>query len=342
MKAEMAWPTGDRPGAVTFAHSVAAPIARAILAVAAPVIGEADPASLAALHPSDNPVGRYRITSRTGAYFVRVSSRQGDARTEMAIMRWLDHAGVAVNLPLAAGLPLVWQGRTLRLDVRPLMIGRHFDGSAANLAAIAETVRHCHAALARFPEAETVRAAARRRHDGLIEAHQHVATMLAGHLAPAALGLEDAWVEENRAWLAGLVESFPAPPYDRPGAQCVHGELHQGNVMICDGRPVLHDFEESVHLFAPSAWDLAYLVQRMCLYDQPDGPLLRHRLSLVANAYGASLTGVPAAMREVAWTNFCVIVRGFLDSGIRTPTWEMDKFIRLHAQVATYEALALA
>src|SRR6185503_11651965 len=106
---------------------------------------------------------------------------------------------------------------------------------------------------------------------------------------------------------------------DEPAAQCVHGEVHQGNVVFADGRAVLVDLEEAARLYAPPAWDLAYLVQRFCLTDAPAPAERGARLAAVAEGYGAPLPPLAATMQRIARLMLLTIVDAWVHDGVRTP-----------------------
>ena len=141
--------------------------------------------------------------------------------------------------------------------------------------------------------------------------------------------------------IAAMTEHFD-PHLDRwPGAQCLHGQIHRYNVLFRsdDGAAVLVDFEDSVHVFAPVAWDLAYLVQRFCLDDDPPLSVGRDRYSIIAKAYGISVRGLTEMMRQTAWLSVAAILRRHVSHDIVTPLAEYDKFVRLERQTRTYESV---
>lgn len=106
-----------------------------------------------------------------------------------------------------------------------------------------------------------------------------------------------------------------------------------------DGAAVLVDFEESVHVFAPPAWDLAFLVQRFCLCDDPSPSVARLRLSVVADAYGGPLPGLATMMRQAAWFSMATIIDLRMSQGVITPVDEYDKFVRLARQTHAFEGV---
>jgi len=326
---ELGWPSGDRPGVLNFDRPVAGAVARAIADVLATCLEGVTPASISALAPVSDPAGRFRTVDGCGRnWFVRVTRRRSALDVEQALLDHLYHAGVAVNPLRFAGLELRWNDETLRLDVRPFVNGTHFSGSDVELVTLGRTLAECHRALAEFEGARVVRSAASRRAERLEDMRQSIWGMLAtGDFA--ALGGAEVWARVNQNWLRQLVEGFDPWMLRRAGAQCVHGEVHAGNVLFADGRAVLLDFEEATHVFAPPAWDLAYAVQRFCLSADLGVARTAERIACLRRGYGGPLPPLVETMRQIAWYMATVVFVTKADEGLATPDSEFAKFIRL-------------
>ncbi len=340
--AELAWPGGDRPGLPAFACEPPVAVVDSIREALGPAFAPAlaPGVRLGALRAPDGPVGRYRLVTPDGVWFVRVSSRWGDPELERSITGHLAHRGVTVNPLLVAGRRLSWHGRVFRVDVRPMIPGRHFEGTADDLARVAATLGACHRALVDVPHAAAVRATASRRNKRLAEIRDLIATAL-DREAFDAFGARAPWAIEHRDWLRDLTRHFTPRLDESAGAQVLHGEVHPGNVMFRaeDGAAVLVDFEESVHVFAPPAWDLAFLVQRFCLRDDPPSSVALRRLSAVAEAYGAPVPALATMMRQAAWFSVAAVVELQVSHGVVTPVSEYDKFVRLARQACSLEGV---
>ncbi len=338
--AEFGWPGGDIPGDLEFRHEPPKPIVdslRKSLAGDLPPVLEPT-AQIHALFSKDGPAGGYRLSMTDGSWFIRVTSRWGQPDLERRLVQHLVDRGVAANPLAVAGAELTWERRRFRVDVRPLVLGRHFTGSFAELSSLASTLAACHRALAIFPGADQVRRAAVDRNRRLEE----VRSILGRSLAAGdfkAFGEHAAWAAQHGEWLTTLVERYAPRLDERPDAQCIHGEIHPGNVIFedNDGTAVLVDFEESAHVYAPPAWDLAWLVQRFCLRDGPSPSLLRQRLDAVTEAYGAPLPALPEMMRQAAWHSMVNIVSQYVFAHLLTPRSELEKFVHLEQQAVKYE-----
>lgn len=340
-EAEFAWPGGDRPGRLEFAHRVGETAERAIREALRPMLGAVMDAQarLTALQPSAGPAGRYRLTTPEGTWFVRVSARWGRPDLEQALGEFLTREGVAVNVPFVVGVPLPWEAAVYRIDVRPFIDGRHFDGSVADLRAIAALLARWHAALRAFPRRDEVQSEAARRNARLAGVRERLARSLSSGDLDGLCDARD-WIGEHRDWLQRMAAVFDPRTERWPGAQCLHGEVHQGNVMFhADGSAELIDLEETVHVFAPPAWDLAFLVQRFCLADEPSAETLRERLAALASGYGAPLPPLAGTMQQAAWFAMAVIFDLRLTGGLATPFTEYRKFVALERQAAACAAV---
>ena len=338
--AEFGWPDGDRPGKLEFRHEPPVAVSRAVLAsIVDRLPAASDPrALLRGLHASSQPVGAYRLSVANDEWFVRVTSRLGEPELESAVLDWLRSAGTPVNAPVLTDARLSWAGRELRVDVRPLIQGRHFNGSRTDLTALAATLGSLHRAMADFPKRSEVRRGAVARYEKFAAARELIANAVATRDFKI-FGNEASWAGCHVEWLARMAEEF-TPFLDRvEGAQCLHGEVHRANVIFDDGRAVLVDFEESVHTFAPPEWDLAFVVQRFCLEDLPGHAPARRRVASMEEAYGAPLPPLTATMRQTSWFSIAKIVALRSFWGIETPEPEYRKFVSLERQTRKYEGV---
>ena len=340
-KAEFAWPGGDRPGNVDFRYELPPSVPEAITRALAPSFPpvRATGARYQALRPPVGPVGRYKLsTPDDGSWFIRVSSRSGNPALEKVITNYLAGRGVNVNPLLVAGETLQWEEQVFRIDVRPLIEGRHFNRSTADVHVLAATLSSCHRALMSFPRAGEIRAAAVARSDHLGSICDRISDAVKrNHFE---LFCEHAsWAAAHSSWLAKMVEQFDSCLHKRAGAQCLHGEIHPGNVIfrVDNGQAILVDFEESAHLFGPPAWDLAFLVQRFCLRDDPSPSVALQRLEVVSSEYGSSLSRLSHMMRQIAWFSIATAVDLRLSNRIVALVSEFDKFVRLEQQALRYE-----
>ncbi len=336
-QAELAWPGGDTPGKLRFKSKVAGSAAEIIIKAMRGVFPDTqiDDYQITALQPTTDISGRYRFSGKIGDWFIRISARLGHPELEKRVIEHLSASGLTVN-PIVGFQIVEMEGRQFRLEVRPFLGGRHFNGSLEDMARVACHLRLVHRALANFEGAGQIHQIANQRYEELAGIKDNLAHCLArGNFDLFAEQAE--WAREQARWLRDLVERFDPRLQFIPMAQCIHGEVHPGNVIFSqEGEAVLVDFEESVHHFTSPLWDLAFLVQRFCLGDDPEEAQLRERLGVVAEQYGMSFTGLSLMMRRIAWYSVVMLLYYRLNQ-IVSPRSEYDKFVRLERQARSLE-----
>ena len=341
-QAEFAWPGGDTPGLLEFCFDPPPAVTEAIrqsLATAFPVAASSD-TRYWSLAESAGPVGRYRLTAGGTEWFLRVSGRWGNPELEKSLICHAQSNGVPVNPLLTAGAKLHWGDELFRVDVRPFIHGRHFNGTDNDLSSLASSLARCHGALSNFPGYDQVLAKANERSNRLTSISDAIAMALdQGNFEIFAENAE--WARHHAQWLSVMVDKFDPHLHEHPGAQCLHGEIHPGNVLFQEHsrEAVLVDFEESTHFFAPPSWDLAYLVQRFCLRDNPSSATTERRLSQVEAGYGIPLPELASVMRQAAWFSMAVILDLRISSSIVTPASEYQKFIGFEQEAQAFEGV---
>lgn len=336
----MAWITGDRPGVPDFTTAIAEETARAVCAVALPALGidPAEPAVVTALRLPEGLIGRYKLKAGTRDWFVRVCTRRGFPELEKRVTAFLHEAGIPIAPIVVAGLSLPGHRPELRVDIRPFIEGYHFDGSAEGLSRLGSALRKLHHVFLNCPEAASIRANAARRYEALAEARDTIrnATVNGDF---TVFGERAAWARGRRNWLARMAEQYVPNAHMSDGAQCVHGQLHRGNVLFRaeDGAPLFHDFEESVWTYVSPAWDLAYVVQRFCLQATSSHHDALGHAAIVLNAYGDPPAGLTDMMRQIAWFAIATMLDLHLRKNIVTPDWEYEKFVQLELDVENFE-----
>lgn len=341
-RARFAWSVDGSPGDIAFRHELPDGIGLALgraLSCCLPSASLAG-AKFHALHIPQGIEGSYRLVATEGQWFIRVTSRAGNPGLEKQIVDYLLTSRVPVNALVVSGFPFEWEGELFYLQARPFIAGRHYHNSENDLTGLAKTLSLCHKALNDFPGSHDVREAAKARAERLAEVRDRLARAL--DRRKFDLFSEHAvWAEAHQKWLIEMVEQFVPHLETLPDAQCLHGEIHPGNVLFQDGdgKVVLIDFEESPHVYAPHAWDIAHLVLRFCLWDNPDKEEAIRRLHIVAKAYGQPLPALSATMRQASWFAVATILDIRDRLGVVTPREECEKFVRLEQQARKYSEI---
>jgi len=339
-EAELAWPGGDTPGELHYDHEIPEKYANVIFQALKKFPQSSTLANNPRIFTYKRPegiVGRYLVSQEDGHVFVRVSSRLGAPALERDITSYLNDRGVPVNRILYSDL-LEYQGDKYRLDIRPFLRGDHYDGSSDNLLQLSITLKKAHSALLSFPRAECVLESAKQRFQQLANINRLIAEAINKDTF-RIFAEQFEWAQCHRDWLSDMVENFNPNFHELPGAQSLHGEVHPGNVIFTGSKAILLDFEESVHVFAPPDFDLAYLIQRFCMQDDPDINILGKRLRIVEKGYGATPPRIMNTMRQLAWLSIAVILNLRVNYSIITPVSEYEKFVRLEQQAKYYGGL---
>ena len=336
--AELAWPGGDTPGKLQFDTDVSQSRARFILRSFKRFLpfASGEDIRVTALCPVHSIAGRYQLRNSSNSWYVRISSRLGLPVLEKEIIDHLLAEGISVN-PILYFDRIEWKGKTYRIDVRPFLDGRHFNVSNKDLAQLAFSLGRLHHSLKTFCNGKRVKSIAANRYLRLAKIKDILAQVLSArffYIFEEYAG----WAESNKEWLKNMAERFDPEFHCLPESQCIHGEIHPGNVLFMEnGSPVLLDFEESVHVYAPATWDLAYFVQRFCLQDNPDEATIFDRLTVIKKEYGGPIPKLASMMRQLAWFSVAVILDFRLNHNILTPISECEKFVRLERQAKALE-----
>jgi hypothetical protein len=334
---EFGWPGGDVPGDIQFEHRaddrLTQVLTQTLVEVFSPIGPTGSVVSLRGLQDWPTAAGSYKLTTDAGAWFVRLSTRLGNAQLERDITTFLADSNVSVSSILATGR-FEWEGQSFRGDIRHVIEGRHFGHTLSDLSSVARTLGRCHDALESFPRWQDV------KHGQSERMQRHVGVRSLVEEAVTKDNFEvfherEEWARENREWLAAMVEYYDPTFHEYPGAQCVHGEIHPANVVFPvdrDDEATLVDFETSIHTFAPRAWDLAYFVQRFALRDDPSSSNLVERKSVIEQAYGSPLPPLSMMMRQTSWYCIACAVSNRISLDMIAPLSEYRKFVRLERQ----------
>lgn len=332
-EADMAWDSSVRPARIVFKSEVPPGIRDALLTVIGEYIPEIKKGGrpvLASLKPSIDPAGHYCLRAGGKKVFLRVTRRRRkNPDLEDVTAFYLSNCGIKVNQPTFTGLNILWKDRDYPVAAFPFMEGRHFNGSDDDLKAAVAAIRLMHKALKSFKFVKRVKANAIKTADSL----HKIKIMIADSLKKDDFSMyrEGAgWARDNASWLNIMAEEFNPYLCKLPGAQCIHGEPHLGNIIFSNrnGSAMITDFEEVPDSYFPPAFDLAYICHRFCM----DGAIkdkFRHRLNVVKNAYGALPGNLGNMLRQVCWYNIALIIYRTVSRESFVPAEEYEKFVKL-------------
>jgi len=333
-KMEFGWLGGDSPSEIQYRHKVSYDIFYAICQVLKKNFSRITDKhfQLWGLRKYSTPAGSYRLCVNDNEdYFVRVSSRWGSPDLERTLLQYLVDKGVSVNPLLIAGVQFVWEDVIYRVDVRPFVSGRHPTLSDVSL--VASSLSLCHKALKGFTQTEEI------IENQVIRAKQHTKICQDIEIALINSNFEifdnkDFWAKDHQKWFVEMIGNYDPNFQNYPDSQCVHGQVHPGNV-ICslnEEEAVFIDFETSVDVYAPPAWDLAYLFQRFCLANVSTEEDIVNQLEIVKVAYGMPFPSLAMMMRQNSWFSVVCAIDYKISKNIDVPLSEFQKFMKLEKQ----------
>lgn len=208
--------------------------------------------------PTPGLDGHYALvpTNETMPLFLKVVSGKR-ARNMVAaedIARYLAGNGVRA-LAALPGFPKALDSERL-VFAYPLIAYRFSQPTASDAKAMGKLLAALHRTLRRFPDRGRVRERSRRMDARIGEIRE---------------GPSRAWREIVPEDLCHSAHVYPAS-----AGQPVHGDLNYGNILFDGGgRPILIDFENSLHSWWSPAVDLAWILERhMLVHVQDDEPCL--------------------------------------------------------------------
>jgi len=334
IESDMAWSSESRPGKIRFDNGVRNDIAATILSS----VGEAFPIaksktriSLKSLRPATDPAGHYLLYVGRNKWFLRVSRRHRKSpELEDIASFYIANSGLRVNLPISSRIDIPWGSRRYTAYVFPFLDARHFDGSDKDLICLGKAVRRMHEAFRHFKFANLVRVNALNTARRLAKTKEEVERSIRkGKFS--YFRERSGWAKANSAWLKEMVKRFNPYLCLMSEAQCVHGELHLGNVLFSNkgGAAILTDFEEVSDSYFPPSFDIAYLTHRFCMDAISSKNELKRRFGVLEEAYGRKSSGLFDMMRQVSWYNIALIIDRLISGESITPVEEYEKFVRL-------------
>ena len=329
---EYGWPGGDRVGDISFKHPVNREISDKIIACVHSTLECTCP--IMGLHPSKEAAGSYKL----GDKFIRVSSRCEGFDLEKDILRYLKEDGVPVNEIFAGNFIFEWKGVDYRVDIRPFLQGHHFQGDNEELALLSKTLRILHHSLMNFTREDEVQS-----NQKALALHQDdIVQLTNSSLKNNDYGMfyeRAPWIQKRKEWLLEVINDYSPHFQERDLAQCIHGQVHPGNVIFNNEKATLLDLETAARIYAPPSWDLAYFVQRFCMYDGTSPSMLANRLEVVQEGYGEKLPPLTRIMRDASIFSIISAIGYRLKDGVLVPESEFEKFHHMERQALSMESV---
>ena len=277
------------------------------------------------------PKGYYRVLGET-RYFVKVAEKAHALRQleADAIAAYLQGCEVSVNR-LLPGFPKSASelgNLNLSLLAYNYLDADFIEPNCQVMARMGEAIGYLHLALSKAPFSEQVKSRGLKRHHALLEKWQSMALLQVDDS-----DARDILANADEALFSLLVED----------AQCVHGDLNFGNIMI-DTRDdiVFLDFED-----AQSAWfnplkDLAFVIERFILVHAPKDmdqqviALLRSYYQIYPKRF--SHVGHLVGLLKALAVRSLLILAEASGQGNVFPKSEWRKFVSLYQQTQQKQA----
>ena len=327
----MAWKPEDIPGRIVFDHPVSDQIAEPLIQLLRERRLICSSATVHSLKPTTSLAGHYRVVTETEPLFVRITLRsRKDTGHEYLVSSYLVAQAIGVSHSLEPPFSLTHADQDYSVAIFPFIKGHHYDGSTGQLASLGLELRRLHQALRQFPDQEKIKANSADTAKLLAETK----ALLIGAIQRDDYGCfheRAGWAKDHKNWLDDMARQFDPYLAERDNAQCIHGELHLGNVIFAgdDERVVFADLEETYDAWYPPSFDLAYIIHRFCLSHAGSDEDLQRHLQTIRESYGGFEHGQDDMLRQVAWYNMALlIIRRHLGESI-SPEAEYNKFVEL-------------
>jgi len=292
--------------------------------------------SLKLLFPSQTPAGSYHlISANKSEFFIRITSRIGDFDLENKFVDYLTSNDVPVNKFLFGGINFTWNDIFYRIDVRPFLNGYHYSPNIEDFKKLIHGIKIFHKFAKSFPASQKIRLNQKEI------SKQKNKTKLKSHKALRDkdfkyFGKYEEWVKKHHIWLDEILDEFDPHLDQMPNAQCLHGQIHPGNVLFIVDEVVLFDTETSINTFAPVYWDYSWVFQRFIINQDIELEDSLPYINFLANSKKDINNLISMTKQNIAHS-VVTVFNYFVNEGILVPQSELDKFYNNFMSLAKYE-----
>jgi hypothetical protein len=288
------------------------------------------------LFPSKNASGSYRLFTKTDDYFIRVTSRIGDYSLEKSLIHHLNKDNVSINDILIGGVQLNWQDNLYRIDVRPFIEGNHYSNSEIELESLLIEMQIFHNSIGNFSYEKTVKDNQRNISNNQINLIKLIRDAI--HIQDYDRFKEySSWVHLHQDWLENILSHYDPMFYKMPNAQCIHGQVHPGNVMFIKNKATIFDLETSIMTYAPKCWDYSWILQRFCLDYNLEKKELSKKVRLIVKYSNEKLSSLLKMARIISVNNVLSVFDYRINQDTIVPQSELEKFHNHELKVKNIE-----
>ncbi|MBK86320.1 MAG: hypothetical protein CMC86_03870 [Flavobacteriaceae bacterium] len=233
------------------------------------------------------------------------------------------------------GINFDWDNQQYRLDVRPFLHGNSYFSNLDDFKKLIDCINQFHKIAFKFPNFAKIKSNQKQisekqnqtRNKCLEALNKEKFNFFENH---------SGWAKNNQKWLTKILEEYNPYFEDMLGAQCLHGQIHPGNVLFVRGNPILFDTETSIHTFAPVEWDFSWVLQRFIINQELSNEdslkfiklLAKNKSEIAKLIYMAKLNTIYSVVAVFDYS---------INKSISVPQSELDKFYNNYMSLCDYE-----
>ena len=278
---------------------------------------------------------RFLVSDNGKAYFVRFTTQLNEFRLTAEVNNFLADNGLNVIPIVLYGETFEYKGKPFRVDVRPFFTGRPYNGSLEDYQVLLDTLAPIHNALRDYPGRDAIKRTAGDFTRNLEETRIKLLEGKGEFSAPVA-----AWLGENKAFIQEHLSGLDMALGLDNDAQCLHGDLHTGNVIFTDtGKALIFDLEESYKVYLNKAYDMAYVYERFCLQQVKEYKELLQRFNMLSGSakLDISFENLLDVIGKMSLRLILIVFSNYFNKGSEVPVEELDKFLHNHTSINNYK-----
>lgn len=279
--------------------------------------------------------------------FIKITEEIGEIELIYSLNEFLTERNLsAIPIKNKAG-PLLYKEKEYIVYTRPFYEGKVYNNSEEDFLCLINTLNKIHISLKDFPEKDKIKEKSIKYNEKL----RKIRDLLKQENSFESFKPYKEWLldKKNEEFLKNITtreDIFEI--IDCKNAQCLHGDLHSGNVIFgVDGKNAfLFDFNESYKAFAPVEYDLYYVLERFCLNNtsQEKTNKVHNRINAIKEryeAYDISLTKLLNMGEVIAMRLVLIVLDNYLNKNLTVNTEELDKFLNNFNNIKKYKDILI-
>ncbi|MFT7613560.1 MAG: Ser/Thr protein kinase RdoA (MazF antagonist) [Parvicellaceae bacterium] len=228
--------------------------------------------------------GRMSISFNNKQYYCRLSKLTGESSMTEELSSFLQASGSPVLVNQRVGGKLILNSDEYDVEVRTLQKGIHYQGQSNQLYLLAEALFQLHVELKKFPLSDKFIKSSKAYNVELEKVQE-----LIKQKSPKLNKVVNNWLNSNADFVENNLLTLELNFIEGFSPQCVHGDLHPGNVLFNSEDVWFLDFEESYKTFASVNYDIGYLIIRYALPSEDSEKVYDDIYQRLRAMYGSQL-----------------------------------------------------